>query len=190
MKIVWAQLQCLWEKGQKPPWKWNRISWFLLPSYEMLRGESQRVESIFFFLLNWMKWVFGFKEITWKWTIVQDYHWSQRALSWIHTQISLWADHDEVCSMLVLLFSRDFHESAGKLSRDCMRFGVRYLLNEKGSIYESYHCKEKDKEFKAKAETSLPTVVHNALAETIHVVGLLSWESTLTDSVKLSDEPE
>lgn len=55
-----------------------------------------------------------------------------------------------------------------------MRFGVRYLLNEKGSIYESYHCKEKDKEFKAKAETSLPTVVHNALAETIHVVGLLS----------------
>lgn len=74
----------------------------------------------------------------------------------------------------MLLFSRDFHESAGKLSRDCMRFGVRYLLNEKGSIYESYHCKEKDKEFKAKAETSLPTVVHNALAETIHVVGLLS----------------
>lgn len=45
---------------------------------------------------------------------------------WIHTQISVWADHNQVCSMLVLLFSRDFHESAGKLGRDCMRFGVRY----------------------------------------------------------------
>ena len=88
MKIVWAQLQCIWEKGQKPPWKWNRISWFLLPSYEMRKGESKRDESIFF-LLNRMKWVFGFKEISWKWTIMQDYHWSQRALSWIHTQISL-----------------------------------------------------------------------------------------------------
>lgn len=49
MKIVWAQLQSIWKKGQKPPWKWNRISWFLLPSYEMLKGESKKHESIFFF---------------------------------------------------------------------------------------------------------------------------------------------
>lgn len=102
----------------------------------------------------------------------------------------LWADHDQVCSLLLLLFSGDFCESAGKFGRDCMRFGVTYLLNEKRNIYESYHCKEKDKEFKAKAETSLPTVVHNTLVETIRVVGLLSWESTLTDYVKLSDGHE